>query len=362
MPALFVRKSARALLLSVCALALGLAFAPFLPGTDAEAKPAKRYAVRAPVKRAVSQAIASPNRSAFAAKPARPVAKSIARRPIARPVRPAAVAKAAPRPAAPRAQKLLAAARDLPKAAFRPPTPKLPAPAVRPKAPVQRAVVVLPKPKFVPKFVPRAKPAVVLALPQPAPQKLAKPKTIVALALPKAQKASLKPQPTLAKPATLPAPADQRPFLLGQVGDWSAFRTVANGTASCFATTRPMDSAPKLPGRAPVFLYLTSTPVGDVKSEVTVRLGFAVAPDAKVTAMIDGRVHRLAASGELAYPTDAAGQRAFLEALRRGGKLILNTTTSRDGQAVTVTDAFSLSGLATMQRASEGACLLTARR
>ena len=81
------------------------------------------------------------------------------------------------------------------------------------------------------------------------------------------------PPATSAPTALPPAPRLNGPVLLAQKGDWSVFQSTSGGGRTCFAATRPKDSAPHLDDRKPVFLYLTSYAPGDVRNEVTFKMG-----------------------------------------------------------------------------------------
>jgi hypothetical protein len=169
--------------------------------------------------------------------------------------------------------------------------------------------------------------------------------------------------PILAHPAAVSPPAPppalltvrpDAPVLLAQRGDWSVFRASLGDTRTCFAATQPKDSAPRLLNRTPVYLYLTSYVPGGIRDEMTVKLGFVVPPGSSLTATINGRGYRLAAKGDVAFPADAGSQRSLLDAMRHGAALQLMTV-ARDGSQ-TMTDAFSLLGLAAALQDTTSAC------
>ena len=273
-------------------------------------------------KRIIARKLARPN-LAFAAKPV------LAKKPVVA-VRPAVAAKPAPKPVlarpvvrAPTKQQILAAKiRALPKTAFR-------APLARPPV--------------------AARPPVKVALARPAPYR---PPALV----PQAKPVSL--TPATQTPQALVARPDG-PQLLARKSDWSVFRAISGDSRTCFAATRPKDSSPRLANRKQPFLYLTTYAPGDVRNEVTFKLGMPLETGSSVVAVIDGRNYRLAASGDMAYPKDIGGQRAILDGLRRGSSLTLRTALA---DAPIMTDAFSLLGLAAAMKASDEACIDPAGR
>lgn len=274
----------------------------------------------------------APHRNGFVAAQKRIIARKLARPQLAFAAKPVLAKKpvAAVRPVvrAPTKQQILAARiRALPKTAFR-------APLARPPV--------------------AAKPPVKVALARPAPYR---PPALV----PQAKPVSL--TPATQTPQALVARPDG-PQLLARKSDWSVFRAISGDSRTCFAATRPKDSSPRLANRKQPFLYLTTYAPGDVRNEVTFKLGMPLETGSAVVAVIDGRNYRLAASGDMAYPKDIGGQRAMLDGLRRGSSLTLRTALADApaGSAPIMTDAFSLLGLAAAMKASDEACIEPAGR
>ena len=260
----------------------------------------------------------------FVAAQKRLIVRKLARPHLAFAAKPAfkpAPAKPAARP--PTQQQILAARiRTLPKTAFRAPLAKPPV---------------------------AARPPVKVALARPAPYR-------PALVVPQGEPVSL--TPATQTPQTI-APRPDGPELLARKSDWSVFRAISGDSRTCFAATRPKDSSPRLANRKQPFLYLTTYAPGDVRNEVTFKLGMPLEPGSNVVAVIDGRNYRLAASGDMAYPKDIGGQRAMLDGLKRGSSLTLRTALADApaGGAPIMTDAFSLLGLAAAMKASDEACI-----
>lgn len=244
---------------------------------------------------------------------------------------------------------------------------KKPVVAARPVAkPVAKVVVRPPTPKQLLAAKLQAAPKTAFRAPAPRPLVVARPPVKVALARP----APYRPAPVapIARPVSL-TPASQTPptivirpggpELLSQRGDWSAFRSISGDTRTCFVATRPKDSWPRLADRKPAFLYLTTYAPGDVRNEVTFKLGMPLDTDTSIVAVVDGHNYRLRAAGDMAYPGDIGVQRAMLDGLRRGNSLTLRTAKADAplGSAPIMTDAFSLLGLAAAMKASDDACV-----
>lgn len=152
-------------------------------------------------------------------------------------------------------------------------------------------------------------------------------------------------------PAAPAAAAADKPTLLAQSGDWSAFRATSDGAPTCYSATQPKDTEPSQHGRSPVYFYLTSYSPGSIKHELTVKLGLA-APANGATANVDGQDFHLITKSGVAYPPDDRTQQDLLQAMRRGHTLLLKTGIN----AGVVTDSFSLLGVEDSMRASDAAC------
>ena len=160
---------------------------------------------------------------------------------------------------------------------------------------------------------------------------------------------------SLTPPVTPSVLSPGKPIQLLQKADWSVFRATANGATTCFAATRPKDQVPKLDGRKPAYLYVTSYAADGIKNELTIKLGWQAPAGSEITAMVAGRDYKLAAGRQIAYPPSSRVQRDLLQAMRNGNTLLLRTTNKSDGTVI-VRDQFSLLGLAEALHATDAAC------
>jgi hypothetical protein len=182
------------------------------------------------------------------------------------------------------------------------------------------------------------------ALQQSAPQK---PGTDSAPAQAKPQpvatKPAAKPKSDTPVPATAknPLPANAQPTLLGQYDNWGAYWAAPNGRKICFAAARPGGSQSNR-SRHPTYLFITSRPHDKVKDEVSAILSFPLKSSSDATASIGGKHFAMAAQADGVWVKNTADETKLIEAMRKGGELLLKGTTDRGLQS---TDAFSLKGL-----------------
>jgi Invasion associated locus B (IalB) protein len=191
--------------------------------------------------------------------------------------------------------------------------------------------------------------------PAPAPQQQAKP--------PKP------PAPPKPKPAAAPAPAKKpapvpvvaapavgpKAKLLEKVGDWSVFIYEEAGGRVCFAASAPTDMQPKTATakRTPVVFYITDWQKDGVRSEVSVKLGYAVKPKSTAAVTAGGRNFSLPADDDKAFAKDGADEQKLLAAMAGGGPMVVKATSAK---GTATTDQYSLEGLGTALQKAQAAC------
>jgi Invasion associated locus B (IalB) protein len=159
--------------------------------------------------------------------------------------------------------------------------------------------------------------------------------------LPSAAKPAPKTKPDasdLAAAKNLPTKA--QPALLGQYENWGAYWAAPDGRKICFVAARPNGAQPK---RTPTYMFVTSRPHDKVKDEVSAIVPFPLKSNADASATVGGKHYAMAAKADGVWIKNAADETKMLEAMRKGGELVLKGTTDRGLQS---TDTFSLKGLA----------------
>src|SRR5690242_515078 len=83
---------------------------------------------------------------------------------------------------------------------------------------------------------------------------------------------------------------DEQAVLLGQFGDWGAYKADPNGKEVCFALSKPTKSATTPPGRNrdPAYAFVSTRPAEKVKNEVSIIVGYPQKAGFEATATIDG--------------------------------------------------------------------------
>jgi hypothetical protein len=154
-------------------------------------------------------------------------------------------------------------------------------------------------------------------------------------------------QPARQKPAaatkSVAPPGDGKPTLVGTFGDWGAYQSQSGKTKICYVLAQPKERRPEGLKRDPAYMFISSRPGEGVHNEVSVIMGFPLkegGSDAK--AEIGPAAFELVAKGENAWIKNAAEEGQFVEAIRKGSKLIVKVA-SKKGNVTT--DTYSLSGI-----------------
>ena len=145
---------------------------------------------------------------------------------------------------------------------------------------------------------------------------------------------------------------------LGTFQAWTAWTgTDANGVM-CYISSKPQDWGPKeVAGaavrRSPIhFLVINRKGLG-TKNEVQTLVGYPFAPNANVTATVDGRTYPMVTEGEAAWLAVEADEPAFVEALKAGSTLVVRGTSQKGNN---MTDTYSLSGVTAAMNEIGRAC------
>jgi invasion protein IalB len=139
---------------------------------------------------------------------------------------------------------------------------------------------------------------------------------------------------------------DEQAVLLGQFGDWGAYKADPNGKEVCFALSKPTKSATNPPGRDrdPAYAFVSTRPAEKVKNEVSIIVGYPQKAGFEATATIDGSAkYAMYTQDAGAWVKNAAEESQMVQAMRKGGELVIESESSRGTKT---TDTYSLKGIA----------------
>ncbi|MGC2825760.1 MAG: invasion associated locus B family protein [Pseudolabrys sp.] len=143
------------------------------------------------------------------------------------------------------------------------------------------------------------------------------------------------------KPAN---PTDQA-VLLGQFGEWGAYRATPGGKKICFALSKPTSATSEPAGRSrdPSYAFVSTRPTEKVRNEVSVIVGYPQRPGHDATAAIGSATYSMYTQNDGAWVKNAAEETQMVETMRKGSDLVVKSESSRGTKT---TDTYSLKGIA----------------
>ena len=139
-------------------------------------------------------------------------------------------------------------------------------------------------------------------------------------------------------------PAEQA-TLLGQFGDWGAYKAAPGGKKVCFALSKPTAATiePSSRKRDPSYAFVSTRPAEKVKNEISVIVGYAQKSGHDASATIGNANYVLYTQNDGAWVKNAAEEPKMIEAMRKGLELVVK---SESHSGAKTTDTYSLKGLA----------------
>jgi invasion protein IalB len=132
-----------------------------------------------------------------------------------------------------------------------------------------------------------------------------------------------------------------KPSQLAGYGDWGVFLAQGEKSKTCYALATPKDRAPPGLNRDPAYVFISNRPGENVHEEISIIMGFPMR-EAGARAEIAGSGFALIAKGANAWIKNQAEEAKFVDALKKGSKLIVKASSVRGH---VTTDSYSLAGL-----------------
>ncbi len=137
-------------------------------------------------------------------------------------------------------------------------------------------------------------------------------------------------------------PKSGKPVQVGSFSDWGAFLAEGGKDKTCYALATPKDRAPAKLKRDPAYIFISSRPAEKVRNEVSVIMGFAMKDGGEAHADVGGENFDLVAKGANAWIKNPAEEARFIDALKKGSKLIVKAPSIKGN---VTTDTYSLAGI-----------------
>ena len=132
-----------------------------------------------------------------------------------------------------------------------------------------------------------------------------------------------------------------KPVQVGSYGEWGAF-TAQGKAKTCYALAKPKERVPATLKRDQAYVFISNRPGESVRNEVSIIMGFPMKDNSDARGEIDGATFDLICKGTNAWVKDQSKEPQFIEAMKRGSKLVIKASSVKGG---TSTDSYSLAGL-----------------
>ncbi len=139
---------------------------------------------------------------------------------------------------------------------------------------------------------------------------------------------------------------------LGTFGEWGAYATQGK-TKTCYALAQPKTREPSSLKRDPAYIFISTRPAENVKSEISFIMGFPMKDGGEATAEVGSSSFSLIAKGSDAWVKNPAEESRLIEAMKRHAKLTVKATSAK---GKTTTDSYVLSGLGQALEKAHKAC------
>ena len=140
------------------------------------------------------------------------------------------------------------------------------------------------------------------------------------------------------------SPTEQA-VLLGQFGDWGAYKADPGGKAVCFALSKPTKGETDPPGRNrdPAYAFVSTRPSEKVKNQISIVVGYPQKPGHDALATIDGSTkYALYTEDDGAWVKNTGEESQMVDAMRKGTSFVITSESSRGTKT---TDTYSLKGV-----------------
>jgi hypothetical protein len=136
-------------------------------------------------------------------------------------------------------------------------------------------------------------------------------------------------------------PEQSKSASMGQFGDWGAYQTPGK-QKTCYALAQPKTREPDKLKRDAAYVFISYRPAENVKNEISIIMGFAMKDGGDAQAMIGDAEFGLIAKGANAWIKNPAEESHFIDAMKKGSKLVVKAASSKGKLS---TDTYSLAGL-----------------
>ena len=152
--------------------------------------------------------------------------------------------------------------------------------------------------------------------------------------------------------SALPALA-QEAKLIDSFGNWEAYRESDGGKAVCYVGSQPKKASGKYKKRGESYVLVTHRPADNSFGVVSIKAGYTYQETSEVDVSIGDATFKLFTDAGHAFAYDDKTDKALIEAMARGARMVIRGTSSR---GTLTTDTYSLKGFTAAFKAIGKAC------
>lgn len=140
---------------------------------------------------------------------------------------------------------------------------------------------------------------------------------------------------------------------LGRFGDWEAYRETDGGKPVCYIGSQPKKAKGKYKKRGETYILITHRPSEKSFGVVSFKAGYTYQKTSETDVIIGKKTFKLFTDLGHAFAYDQKTDKALVDAMIRGARLVVKGTSSRGTKT---TDTYSLKGFSAAYQAIGKAC------
>lgn len=142
--------------------------------------------------------------------------------------------------------------------------------------------------------------------------------------------------------------------VLGEFGDWVAYKGAEDGKPLCYISAEPQKAEGKYSQRGAIYAIVTHRPAEKSIGVVSFQAGYTLKKGEPVSVAIDAKTRfSLFTQGAFAWTREASDDKALVKAMRAGGKMVVKGTSAR---GTLTTDTYALKGFTAAIKSINAAC------
>ena len=146
----------------------------------------------------------------------------------------------------------------------------------------------------------------------------------------------------------------ERPKVLGEYGDWTAWTNNEGGNLICYMSSTPKKDEGKYSKRGDIYVIITHRPAEKAFDEVSFVAGYTFKSGAPLVIKIGNKSFRNTfTDGDKAWMVSNAEDKNVIAAMKRGSRMIVDGTSSR---GTATKDTYSLKGFTSAYNAISAKC------